>query len=184
MLTMSFIVKTVIDLYVMVLLLCIWIQWVRLNFYDPFSKFVFKITQSVVTPLRNIIPSLERLDSASLILAFLLMLIKYPVLLLIQGSNIQFNLYNLLFGLISLIKSAGYLIFWMIIIRSLMNWTSQDHSVLNNMIFQLTEPLMVPIRRVIPVMGDIDCSAMSVVLFLYLMNYLGIDLLGAVWFLL
>ena len=44
MLTLTFLVKTVIDLYVMVLLLRIWMQWTRTDFYNPFSQFVVKIT--------------------------------------------------------------------------------------------------------------------------------------------
>lgn len=43
---------------------------------------------------------------------------------------------------------------------------------------------MAPIRRVIPAMGGIDFSAMVVILILYLINYLGMDLFGELWFLL
>ncbi len=50
--------------------------------------------------------------------------------------------------------------------------------------YQLTEPLMAPIRRIIPAMGGIDFSAMVVILILYLINYLGMDLFGEIWFLL
>ncbi|VDZ57836.1 YGGT family [Serratia odorifera] len=87
MLTLTFLVKTVIDLYVMVLLLRIWMQWTRTDFYNPFSQFVVKITQPIVGPLRRIIPSLGPIDSASLLLAFLLMTIKYPLLLLNPGRR-------------------------------------------------------------------------------------------------
>ncbi|MBQ0954869.1 YggT family protein [Serratia symbiotica] len=184
MLTLTFLVKTVIDLYVMVLLLRIWMQWTHIDFYNPFSQFVVKITQPVVAPLRCIIPSLGPIDSASLLLAFLLMTIKYPLLLLIQGGTISLNPYNLLFGLISLVKSVGYLIFWVMIIRALMSWISQGHSPIDYVMYQLTEPLMAPIRRIIPAMGGIDFSAMVVILILYLLNYLGIDLFGELWFLL
>ena len=58
MLTLTFLVKTVVDLYVMVLLLRIWMQWTRADFYNPFAQFVVKITQPMVGPLRRIIPSL------------------------------------------------------------------------------------------------------------------------------
>ena len=49
---------------------------------------------------------------------------------------------------------------------------------------QLTEPLMSPIRRFLPAMGGLDFSAMVVILVLYMLNYLGMDLLGQLWFLL
>lgn len=184
MLTLTFLVKTLVDTYVMVLLLRIWMQLARTDFYNPFSQFVVKITQPIVGPLRRIIPSLGVIDSASLLLAFLLMTIKYPLLLLIQDGAISLNPSNLLFGLISLIKSAGYLIFWVMIIRALMSWISQGRSPVDHVMHQLTEPLMAPIRRVIPAMGGIDFSAMVVILVLYLINYLGMDLLGELWFLL
>ncbi|PLR35005.1 hypothetical protein CYR55_13945 [Chimaeribacter californicus] len=184
MLTLTFLVKTLVDLYVMVLLLRIWMQWARTDFYNPFSQFVVKITQPIVGPLRRVVPSLGPVDSASLLLAFLLMTIKYPLLLLIQVGGISLSPYNLLFGLISVLKSAGYLVFWMIIIRSIMSWVSRGSSPMDYVLMQLTEPLMAPIRRVIPAMGGIDFSAMVVVLILYMLNYLGMDLFGQLWFLL
>jgi YggT family protein len=56
MLTLTFLVKTVIDLYVMVLLLRIWMQWTRADFYNPFAQFIVKITQPVIGPLRPYYP--------------------------------------------------------------------------------------------------------------------------------
>ncbi|AJJ63046.1 YggT family protein [Yersinia aldovae] len=184
MLTLTFLAKTVIDLYVMVLLLRIWMQWVHSDFYNPFSQFVVKITQPIIGPLRRIIPSMGPIDSASLLLAFLLMTIKYPLLVLIQSSSMSLSLYNLLFGVISLVKAAGYLIFWVMIIRALMSWISQGRGPMDYLLLQLTEPLMAPIRRILPAMGGIDFSAMVVILILYLINYLGMDLLGELWFVL
>ncbi len=98
------------------------------------------------------------------------MTIKYPLLLLIQGGAMSLSPYNLLFGLISLVKSAGYLIFWVMIIRALMSWVP-GRSPIDYVMYQLTEPLMAPIRRIIPAMGGIDFSAMVVILILYLINY-------------
>ncbi|ARB86354.1 MULTISPECIES: YggT family protein [Yersinia] len=181
MLTLTFLAKTVIDLYVMVLLLRIWMQWVHGDFYNPFSQFVVKITQPIVGPLRRIIPSMGPIDSASLLLAYLLMTIKFPLLLLIGSGAISLNPYNLLFGVIALFKAAGYLIFWVMIIRALMSWVSQGRSPMDYLLYQLTEPLMAPIRRILPAMGGIDFSAMIVILILYLINFLGMDMLGELW---
>ncbi|OSM98510.1 MULTISPECIES: YggT family protein [Lonsdalea] len=184
MLTLTFLVKTLIDLYVMVLLLRIWMQWSRSDFYNPLSQFVVKLTQPIVGPLRRIIPSLGPIDSASLLLAFLLTTLKYPLLLLIQVGALSLSPMNLLVGLLSLLKSAGYLVFWMVIIRSLMSWISQGRSPVDYLLYQLTEPLMAPIRRILPAMGGLDFSAMVVILILYLLNYLGLDLLPGLWSLL
>ena len=184
MLTLTFLVKTLIDLYVMVLLLRIWMQWARCDFYNPLSQFIVKITQPVVKPLRRILPSLGPVDTASLLLAFLLTTLKYPILLLIQVGAVSLDPMNLLVGLLSLVKSAGYLVFWVIIIRSLMSWISQGRGAVDAMLIQLTEPLMAPVRRILPAMGSIDFSAMVVILILYMLNYLGMDLFPGLWYLL
>lgn len=184
MLTLTFLVKTLIELYVMVLLIRIWMQWSRCDFYNPFAQFIVKITQPIVGPLRRVIPSIGPIDTSSLLLAFILTTMKYPVLLLIQVGALSLDPMNLLVGLLSLLKSAGTLVFWVIIIRSLMSWISQGRSPVEYVLMQLTEPMMAPIRRVIPAMGGIDFSAMVVILILYALNYLGMDLFPGLWYLL
>ncbi|MGB9095833.1 YggT family protein [Erwinia sp.] len=184
MLTLTFLVKTLIDLYVMVLLLRIWMQCSRADFYNPLAQFVVKITQPVVKPLRRILPSIGPVDTASLLLAFVLTTLKYPILLLIQVGAFSVDPMNLLVGLLSLLKSAGNLVFWVIIIRSLMSWISQGRGPVDQVLIQLTEPLMSPIRRMLPAMGGIDFSAMVVILILYMLNYLGMDLFPGLWYLL
>ncbi|MEM6162337.1 YggT family protein [Erwinia sp. P6884] len=184
MLTLTFLVKTLIDLYVMVLLLRIWMQWSRCDFYNPLAQFIVKVTQPVVKPLRRILPSIGPVDTASLLLAFVLTTLKYPILLLIQVGAFSVDPMNLLVGLLSLVKSAGHLVFWVIIIRSLMSWISQGRGAVDQVLIQLTEPLMSPIRRILPAMGGIDFSAMVVILILYMLNFLGMDLFPGLWYLL
>lgn len=184
MMTLTFLVKTLIDLYIMVLLLRIWMQWTRCDFYNPFSQFIVKVTQPIIGPLRRIIPSMGPVDSASLLLAFILATLKYPLLMLIQAGVLAIDPMNLLVGLLTLLKAAGQLVFWVIIIRSLMSWVSQGRSPMDQVLYQLSEPLMAPIRRILPAMGGIDFSAMIVILILYMFNYLGMDLFPGLWYLL
>ncbi|MFT4464053.1 MAG: YggT family protein [Sodalis sp. (in: enterobacteria)] len=182
MLTLTFLVKTLIDLYIMVLLLRIWMQWTRCDFYNPFSQFIVKITQPVIGPLRRVIPALGPLDSASLLLAFILAMIKFPLLMLIEMHVLILDPIYLLVGLLTLLKAAGELVFWVVIIRSLLSWISQGRSPMDVVLYQLSEPLMYPIRRILPAMGGIDFSAMVVILILYALNYLGMDLFPGIWY--
>ena len=68
----EFLLRTAFDLIASALFLRFWMQWARVPFHNAFAQFVVKITQPVVGPLRRIIPSLGPVDSASLLLAFLL----------------------------------------------------------------------------------------------------------------
>ncbi|HFN3492136.1 TPA: YggT family protein [Proteus mirabilis] len=175
---LNFVILTLIQLYISVLLLRVWMQCIRADFYNPFSQFVVKITQPVVRPLRRIIPSIGSIDTASVILAYVLVLLEIilPSYLSGAGGAIPFSLV-LPFAFIELLTAAGKIIFWMIIIRAILSWVSQGRNPIDHLLFQLTEPLMAPIRRVIPAMGGLDFSAMIVILILYALNYLRVDVL-------
>ncbi|WKX27122.1 YggT family protein [Tatumella ptyseos] len=179
--TLTFLVKTFIELYVLVLLLRIWMQWARCDFYNPLAQFVVKLTQPIIGPLRRIIPAIGPIDGASLLLAFILTTLKYPLLVAINNGGFSLSLSLLLVGVLSLLKAAGNLVFWVILIRSIMSWVSQGRSPVDYVLYQLTEPLMAPIRRWLPAMGGIDFSAMIVILILYALNYLGMDLFPNLW---
>ncbi|CCJ99422.1 Integral membrane protein YggT, involved in response to extracytoplasmic stress (osmotic shock) [Cronobacter malonaticus 507] len=119
-----------------------------------------------------------------MLVAFILSTLKFPLLLEISRASESESSRSLAEGLLSLLKSAGQLVFWVIIIRSLMSWVSQGRSPIEFVLIQLTEPLMAPIRRILPAMGGIDFSAMGVIIVLYLLNYLAMDLFPGLWYLL
>jgi len=171
MLALIFLVTTVIAIYIKVLLLRIWMQWARCDFYNPFSQFVVKITQPIIKPLRRIIPSIGPIDTASLLVAYIISVLLGPLALRLFYPDPIF----LYLGLVILVKAAGVLVFWVIIIRSLMSWFSQGRNPVDLVLMQLTEPLMAPFRRIIPPMAGIDFSAMVVILILYALNFIGLE---------
>ncbi|GKX57166.1 hypothetical protein SOASR030_32780 [Leminorella grimontii] len=177
---LSFVIFTVLDLYVSVLLLRVWMQWARADFYNPFSQFVVKITQPVIGPLRRIIPSIGPIDTASVLFAYLLILVKYVAgLWLLNGVVLFFPIY-LPLSLLELLTAAGKLVFWIVIIRALMSWISQGRNPVDQLLIQLTEPLLYPIRRLLPSMGGIDLSPMILMLILFALNYLKADILALI----
>lgn len=173
---LNFVILTLLQLYTSVLLLRVWMQCVRADFYNPFSQFIVKITQPIVRPLRSIIPSIGPIDTASVLLAYILILLGIIIPSYLSGTSIPFSL-MFPFAFIELLTAAGKMIFWLIIIRAILSWVSQGRNPIDHLLFQLTEPLMAPIRRVIPAMGGLDFSAMIVILVLYALNYLRVDVL-------
>lgn len=173
---LNFVILTLLQLYTSVLLLRVWMQCVRADFYNPFSQFIVKITQPIVRPLRSVIPSIGPIDTASVLLAYILILLGIIVPSYLSGTSIPFSL-MFPFAFIELLTAAGKIIFWLIIIRAILSWVSQGRNPIDHLLYQLTEPLMAPIRRVIPAMGGLDFSAMIVILVLYALNYLRVDVL-------
>ena len=158
--TLTFLLSTVIELYTMVLLLRIWMQWAHCDFYNPFSQFVVKVTQPIIGPLRRVIPAMGPIDSASLLVAYILSFIKAIVLFKV----VTFLPIIWIAGLLILLKTIGLLIL------AIMSWVSQGRSPIEYVLIQLADPLLRPIRRLLPAMGGIDFSPMILVLLLYVIN--------------
>ncbi|MBS9435637.1 YggT family protein [Photorhabdus noenieputensis] len=175
---LTFILFTVLDLYIAVLLLRVWMQWARCDFYNPFAQFIVKMTQPIVRPLRRVIPAIGSLDTASIVVAYFLVLFKFITQILFNSGEVAFHALLLPIGLIELLTAAGKLVFWLVLARALLSWISQGRNPIDYVLMQLTEPLMAPIRRIIPTMGGLDFSAMIVILILYALNYLRADVLS------
>ena len=116
------------------------LQAARADFYNPFSQFIVKATQPVIGPLRRIIPSVGNIDLATVLFAYVLCVLKFVVLILIASNgSVSFSADFLFLGLLSLIKAAGGLLFWVLLIRAILSWVSQGRSPIEYVFHQLTE---------------------------------------------
>lgn len=186
---MNFLVTTLFNLYIMIVLLRVWLQWARTDFYNPFSQFVVKATQPVVAPLRRIVPSIGNFDMATLLFAYVLCFSKFFFLQAMDSGSIpSLSLSYFLISLIALFKAAGGLLFWVLILRAILSWVSQGNNPIEYVMTQLTEPLLAPIRRMLPSMGGLDLSILFLFIALQFLNFVIGDLLtpyfGNLWFVL
>ncbi|WP_028110419.1 YggT family protein [Ferrimonas futtsuensis] len=170
-----YLISTVFNLYLMVVILRVWLQWARADFYNPFSQFIVKATHPLLAPLRRFIPAIGSLDLAGVVLAYLVALGKWAVLMLVQSGT--FDPIAFYLGGITLVKETGMLLFWILIIRAIMSWISQGQNPIEYVFMQLTEPMLAPIRRVIPAMGGLDFSLMVVLIGLNFINLFLYDLI-------
>ena len=153
-----YLVGTITDLYVAAILLRLLLQWVRADFYNPLSQFLVKITNPVLVPARRIIPSIGRLDTASVVVMILLELAQLAIINQIGQSEFSMQ-FLLLFALRKLLFSLIMMYFVLIIARVIISWiASQSHHPLIPLIYQLTEPVLRPISRLVPPLGGIDLS--------------------------
>lgn len=174
---LTFIVPIIIQLYIIILLLRVLMQWGRADFYNPFSQFVVKVTQPIVGPLRRIISAGGAIDIATLLVAYILTVANILFIMWATNMLALISITLLPLSFIQLLTYAGKLFFWLILIRVILSWISQSRNPIDYILIQLTEPLMSPIRRIIPAMGGLDFSAMIVMLILIALNYLRLDIL-------
>lgn len=153
-----YLISTLTDLYVAAILLRLLLQWVRADFYNPLSQFLVKITNPVLVPARRIIPSVGKLDTASVVVMLLLELAQLAIIMVLNpsGFGVQFLL---LFAIKKLVFTLLMMYFVLIIARVIVSWiANQSRHPLIPLIYQLTEPVLRPISKLIPPIGGIDLS--------------------------
>jgi len=155
---LNYLVSTIIDLYIAAIMLRLLLQWVRADFYNPLCQFLVKATNPVLVPARRVIPSIGRLDTASVVVMLLLELIQ--LVIINQLSQAGFDLqFMLLFALRKLVVTLLMTYFVLIIARVIVSWIgSQSRHPLIPLIYQLTEPVLRPFSKLIPPISGVDLS--------------------------
>lgn len=176
-----FIVNTLLTLCIYAVILRAWMQYTQVNFYNPFTQFIIKCTQPIIGPLRKVLPPIGSIDSATFLVIYILSLIKFIFLISSVTTYPMFSASYLFCAFLVAVYSIGNLIFWMLIIRAILSWVSRSYSPLEEILSQLTEPVIAPIRRIIPPIGNIDLSFMIFVFALMLANIFVANIFGEWW---
>ena len=155
-----YLISTLTDLYVTAILLRLLLQWVGADFYNPLSQFLIKVTNPVLVPTRRMIPSIGKLDTASVVVMLLLELLQLVIINLLGKTEFGFQ-FLFLFAIQKLVITVLLTYFVLIIARVIISWiANQSRHPLIPLIFQLTEPVLRPIARLLPPMGGVDLSTL------------------------
>jgi YggT family protein len=150
-----------------VLLLRFWMQVIRVRPPASVAQFTFTLTDWLVRPLRRVLPGVGGYDWASLIGAFLVVLLASCVLLLagVSGQGV------LLYALFRFLNWIIYGFMGLLIIEVVFSWIN-PHAPLAPFVHALNEPLLRPIRRLVPPVGGIDFSVLVALILLQIVKYL------------
>ena len=136
--------------------------------YNPISMALRRITNVVVLPLSRLLPSGNRFSPGAL-LALILMQMAFIALML--GLVGQLDAFNVLQAVIwSALGAAGLLIsiiFYSVIAMIVVSFLApQSSHPAVEFVWELTEPVMAPLRQALPPMGGLDFS--PIILFIAL----------------
>jgi len=167
-----FVLGTLLDLYATVVALRFVMQVVRADYYNPFAQFIVKATDPVLLPLRRVVPAVGRYDMSSIVLCFLVLLLKFVLFRLIGlGSVAEFG-YMIPVGamavggfvgaaLVNLVNLFFNVFIFSMIVMALMSWLPDaGRSPVAGLLRSITDPVLAPVRRFVPVMGGLDLSVL------------------------
>jgi YggT family protein len=171
-----YILQTLGSLYLLIVLLRFILQLVRANFYNPLCQFIVRATQPLLKPLRKIIPGFGGLDIASLVLAIVLQFILIALTLLLTYGIFANPVQMLIWSLIGITALFLKVFFFALIVSVILSWVAQgSHNPGVELVNQICEPVLAPIRRILPAMGGLDLSPIFAFLALKLIDMLVIQ---------
>ena len=164
-------IDILVGLYITIILLRFFLQYFRADFYNPLSQFVVKATDPFIKPLRKVIPGFGGIDVSSLLLAYLVILLKLFLLYAIAGQ-FNFNLvYIGLYSIVDLLQSILRLFMFLIFIRVILSWVSPGgYNPVIAVIGQISEPIIAKFRRLLPPMSGFDFAPMLALILLYFLQ--------------
>ena len=169
---MIFLIKTLIGIYVSVLVLRFLLQWARADFHNPISQFVVKLTAPVLHPVRRFVPSVKGMDTSSLLAAWVFKSLELLAVALLLGAS-ALSWLAPLWAIPALVKLVLNLFLFAIIIRVILSWVNPDpYNPAVSLLGRLTDPLMLPAQRLLPPIGGLDLSPMVVMIVLVLLKML------------
>lgn len=155
--------------YMTIVLLRFLLQLARADFYNPISQFAVKATNPLLRPLRRVIPGWGGLDGAALVLAVLIQaLALFLVLVAMNGGIPGINPLTLLvWAILNVLDLIVKIYFWSVIAVVVVSWIApgSNHPAIQ-LVAQITEPVMRPVRNIMPSMGGLDLSPIIVFLIL------------------
>jgi YggT family protein len=159
-----FVVNAVAQLYLFVLLLRILLPWLGADYRNPITQAILKITSPVVVPLRRIIPPVGRVDTATVLVAFIIQYLLILLILLIFGRTAGIGAIALT-AVVDLVLLMLRLFVFAIIIRVILSWISPGgYNPALAIIHALTDRVLLPFRRIIPPLGGLDLSPLFAII--------------------
>jgi YggT family protein len=169
---LEFLLSTLFQLYITVVMVRFLLQWVRADFYNPVSQFIVKVTNPLLRPLRRLIPGWGGLDIAALLLMLLLQLLSLTLILLLRGHGVPLGIL-IPWSVAELVALALNVYIFAIIVQAILSWVNPGHyNPVSSILYSLTEPLLRPARQLLPPISGIDLSPLLVLLALQVVKML------------
>lgn len=154
------------------------LQWLRAPLRNPMGEALMSLTNFAVLPARRYIPSAWQLDSATWLLALGVEMIYLMLQLLLQDyPYAHFPLLALLiWSLVKLLSMSLYLLMSALVAQAVLSWVN-PHTPLAPLLHAITARFLQPIRRLVPLLGNVDLSSFILLVICQLLVFVPVAIL-------
>lgn len=163
-----FLINVIFGFCILMVMLRFMLQIVRADFHNPVSQFLVKVTSPALKPLRRIIPGFSGIDMSAIVLLLALKFVEQLLTFLMMGSGVHIGAL-IIVSITGLISLALYIYIIGIFVQVIFSWIQPGtHNPIIILLYQLTEPVMRPARRILPPMSGLDLSPLIAIIVLQL----------------
>lgn len=168
-----FLLQSIFDLYSFILLLRVVLQWVNTDTHNPLFVLVAKLTNPPLKPIYRIIPNLHGIDLAAIALLLGLEAIKIAFIFWLQASTTPHLGGLFIIAFAELLNQLINIFFYSILALAILSWISPlAHSPLVEILVRLSEPLIRPVRAILPTVSGFDVSPLILMIGLKVLTIL------------
>jgi len=161
----AFLFGTLFNLYIGAVLLRLLLQYVRADYRNPISQFIVRITSPLVMPLRRRLPPLGKLDTATAVVLIALELLAAYALVSLDCMRSPDIFQTIQIAGLRIIYLTLRVYLFAIFIYVILSWISPGtYNPATGLLSAIVEPVMAPVRRLIPPIGGLDLTPLFVLL--------------------
>lgn len=164
-----FLINTLFDLYLLILMIRFILCWVRADYFNPVTRFIVRMTQPIISPLRRLIPTYANIEFATLFFILVLEVAKFFLVGLIVFGMPKAVAGILILACADTLKLLLNAFFYAIFLSAILSWFQPGYSPMVQLLTRLTSPIMQPIQRLIPPVGGFDLSPIPALIILQLL---------------
>jgi len=158
-----YIVDTLLWLLALAFLLRLLFQLVRADFRDPMADALVRVTNWLILPLRHVLPPIRKVDTATVVAVLLVASVRTFVELALSGQSVADPVVFLHITVVDLLDLVLRVYLFALLLYWLTSFVSPGgYAPGLRLLGQLCEPVLKPVRRMIPPIGQIDFSVLWV----------------------
>ena len=154
-----YIVDTLLWLLALAFVLRLLFQLARADFRDPMADAIVRVTNWLVKPLRRVLPPIGKLDTATVVAVAAIASVRTLTNFLLMGVGVGDWIAFLLVTVLELARMVLRIYLFAMLLYWLTSFVSPGgYAPGVRLLSQLCEPILKPVRRIIPPIGQIDFS--------------------------
>jgi len=154
-----YLIDTLLSLAQLAFLLRLLLQWARADFRNPLLHAIVQLTNPVLVPLRRALPAAGRVDSASVVIVVGLALLRISMSTVLAGMGLPPALLWIELAALQLARLVLWTYFFAIFLYATLSLIAPGtYSPAQSLLGAMCEPVLRPIRRLIPPLANLDLS--------------------------